>query len=104
MITNYYSIIMAFAAGFLTGILYFAGLWWTVRRLPGRTRPGLWLVCSGLVRGGAVLTVFYFIMGGGGANLLAALGGFLAARITSVRRVGPSGDLLPRGRLPERTK
>ena len=74
------------------GLLYFGGLWWTVRRVSETDRPKLLLVGSFLVRTLLVLAGFYGLIQGMGTQweaLALSLLGFLAARFVLVRRWGP---------------
>jgi len=92
---------LSFAVGLSAGALYFWGLWWTVRKLPGTERPAFWVLVSFLVRAGACLGVFYLVMGLGVDKLLVSLLGFMIFRVFAARRFGPSpgspgGGLSPR--------
>jgi F1F0 ATPase subunit 2 len=75
-------------AGMLLGGFYFWGLWYTVRKLPDSPRPFRLVALSFIIRAGAVLTGFYFLMGGWWLQLVAALLGFILIRELSVRRLG----------------
>lgn len=88
-------IALALVAGALIGVFYFAGLWWTIRQLPGRARPGLWLLGSYVVRGGGALCGFYLVMGENGIRLLTALAGFFVVRTLFVRKLRPVGEQAP---------
>jgi F1F0 ATPase subunit 2 len=69
---------LSFLAGAALGSAYFAALWATVRRLPGRPRAALRLA-------GLLLLSRW----GGWPALVAALAGFLGARIAVVRALRP---------------
>ena len=71
----------AFVAGALLGLIFFAGLWWTVRCVMIADNPVLWFLASLLVRMGAVLAGFYFIGGGHWDRLAACFLGFAATRV-----------------------
>jgi len=71
--------------GAAVGIFYFAGLYWTVRRLPRVKSVGLWLMGSFFIRSAICLTAFYVIMTDDWRRLMGALAGFLLVRIISVR-------------------
>ena len=80
----------ALAAGVGIGLLYFAGLWWTVNRLAFRRHAGLWVLASFAVRASIALFGFYLASGGDWRRLLACLAGFVAVRVLLVRRIEPS--------------
>ncbi len=88
--------LLAFAAGIAIGGFYFAGLWWTVRRLPGLRSPAAWVAGSFMVRAGLSLLGFYVILQGGWPLLFAALAGFILIRLAAVHRLkpGPPGPAL----------
>jgi F1F0 ATPase subunit 2 len=71
--------------GVLLGVLFFGGLWWTVRRGLASKRPALWFLSSLLLRTGIVLAGFYFVSGGRWDGLLACLAGFVIGRFIVTR-------------------
>jgi F1F0 ATPase subunit 2 len=75
------SIILALLAGLLLGMVFYGGLWWTIRKGISSSLPGLWFSGSLLLRSGIVVTGFYFVLRSGWPALLACLAGFVAARI-----------------------
>lgn len=82
----------------LSGI-YFGGLWGTVRRLQGASRPKLLLLGSFLVRTALVLAGFYLLLRGLDAQWEAlglALLGFLVGRWLLIRRWKPQPTPSPR--------
>lgn len=81
----------ALAAGVGLGLLYFAGLWWTVRKGLACKRPALLFLGSLLVRTGVVLTGFCSVAEGGWRSLVAALAGFVVARAVLMRLIRHSG-------------
>jgi F1F0 ATPase subunit 2 len=93
------SIDAAICAGILLGGLYFGGLWWTVGRMP-RVRNPLNLYFSSLiVRLALVLAAFYGVLSySGWPQLVAALVGFVAARLLLICLIGrtPCGEMSPR--------
>jgi F1F0 ATPase subunit 2 len=71
----------AFVAGTGIGLLYFGGLWLTVRLVVGMRRP---LLLTFLSFGARVLLAagaFYLVMDGEVGRLMASLFGFLAIRV-----------------------
>lgn len=73
-------LIIPFAGGLLLSGVYFAALWWTVRRVPQTHRPLLTLGVSFLLRMSVLLGGFYFLMQGRWERLLACLAGFFIVR------------------------
>lgn len=78
-------LIVAGAVGFVLGVVFFGGLWWTVRQGVSSPRPVLWFVGSLLLRTGIVLAGFYFAGGGQWQRLLGCLLGFVLARFLVMR-------------------
>jgi F1F0 ATPase subunit 2 len=75
----------ALVAGALLGILFFGGLWWTIRLGLSSTQPSLWFFGSMVLRTGIVLSGFYYILGNSWIRLLAGLLGFVIARFSVTR-------------------
>jgi F1F0 ATPase subunit 2 len=78
-------LVVAAAAGFLLGAVFFGGLWWTVRKGVSSPRPALWFLGSMLLRTGIVLGGFYLVGGGQWQRLLGCLLGFVIARFLVMR-------------------
>jgi F1F0 ATPase subunit 2 len=76
-------------AGFLLGVMFFGGLWWTVRKGFSFKQPALWFFGSLLLRMSIALAGFYFVSGGQWERLLACLLGFVMARLIVTRLTGP---------------
>jgi F1F0 ATPase subunit 2 len=85
--TNVLYLAMAFLVGMGTGMLYFGGLWWTVRQLPFVRQPALLTMGSFLVRTGISLTAFYLASEGHWERILISLLGFIIIRGFLVRRI-----------------
>jgi F1F0 ATPase subunit 2 len=83
-------LLVAFFVGMGAGLLYFGGLWWTVRRLPTARQPALLTLGSFFVRTGLSLAAFYFASGGQWQRILASLLGFIIVRVFLVRRMRSS--------------
>lgn len=81
------ALVLAGLAGGGLGMLFFGGLWWTVRKGVSSKRPALWFLGSLLLRTGIVLAGFYLISGGHWERLLACLLGFVIARFIVTLRV-----------------
>ena len=75
----------SFAAGVLLGILFFGGLWWTVRRGLATANPALWFGLSALGRMAIILGALYYIARSGWPSLLVCLCGLLVARVAVAR-------------------
>jgi F1F0 ATPase subunit 2 len=84
------TVALAGVAGVLCGLLFFGGLWWTVRRGLASPVPAVWFLLSALARIGALLLCFQLIARGSLVNLLACVAGFVLARmaITHLVRQG----------------
>ena len=78
-------LILAALAGILLGILFFGGLWFTVKKTVRAKIPALWVFGSFILRNGIVLVGFYFIGAGDWRRLVACLIGFTIARFLVVR-------------------
>jgi len=83
---------LAFVAGAGLGMIFFAGLWWTVRKGVSSPRPALWFLGSGLLRMSVVLAGFYFVSGGQFRRLVACLVGFIIARVVVTWLTRSSGE------------
>ncbi|MEO8279622.1 MAG: ATP synthase subunit I [Ideonella sp.] len=70
------------AAGFALGVLFYGGLWWTVRHAGDLRRPALTLLGSALLRMASALGGFYWVAGAEWSRWLLCLLGFLLARLT----------------------
>lgn len=72
--------ILAIVAGLALGILFFGGLWFTVKKAVTAKTPALWILGSFFLRMGITLTGFYYISSGSWKRLLVCVAGFIAAR------------------------
>lgn len=82
------TLVLALMVGALLGVVFYGGLWWTVRKGVTSPRPALWFFGSMVVRTGVVLVGFYLVSGGHWQRLLACLLGFVVARLLVVRFTG----------------
>jgi F1F0 ATPase subunit 2 len=87
---------LAVLAGAGIGAVYFGTLWLVVRRLPRVAWPGVWLGVTAILRLLLALGLFALLVGGRWERLLAALAGFVAARLVLTRRLGLPGGGPPR--------
>lgn len=85
-------LVLAVVTGLMLGVIFFGGLWWTVRRGTASSRPAVWFVGSFVVRTVVVLAGVYFVAGESWQRLLLCLLGFLVARVVVIRLTRqPSG-------------
>jgi len=90
MMSEAVQLIPALVAGVLLGLMFYGGLWWTVRRgVLSKNAPGMFFG-SLLLRTGIALAGFYFIAHGHPERLLMSLLGFVMARLIVTRLTGPS--------------
>jgi F1F0 ATPase subunit 2 len=76
---------MALLGGTLLGMIFYGGLWWTVRRCVSHQASSIWLVSSFPLRMIIATGGFYIVSQGDWRRLLACLLGFLVARIGVTR-------------------
>ncbi|MDX9741291.1 MAG: ATP synthase subunit I [Gammaproteobacteria bacterium] len=88
--SGWMALVPAVIAGAGLGLIYFGGLWLTVRRLPGADRPTLLFGGSLVLRLSLTLAGFYLVMDGSWERMLACLGGFIVARQALVSRLRPA--------------
>lgn len=72
--------VLVFVGGIVLGILFFGGLWFTVKKMVNSKRAALWLFTSFFLRIGIALLGFYFIGFGNWQRILICLVGFIAGR------------------------
>lgn len=92
-------LVTAFVAGVLLGLMYFGGLWWTVRRGLASPRPALWFMSSMMMRMALTLAGFYLVSAGHWQRLVICLLGFVIARIAVSLATGRH---VPTSRAPAR--
>jgi F1F0 ATPase subunit 2 len=81
-----FAILLALLEGALLGVFFFAGLWWTVRKMASSKQVALLFLGSMLLRTSIVIMGFYFILDGDNwQHLLVGLLGFIIARIIVTR-------------------
>lgn len=78
-------LILACFAGMLLGVVFFGGLWWTVRKFMTSPHPAIWLLGSAMIRMSISLAGFYFVSDGKWTRLLSCLVGFMIARLVVTR-------------------
>ena len=77
----------ALLGGALLGAFYLWALWMTTRRITTARRPALLMMASLLVRMAVLLGGFWLISDGRWERLVAALGGYLLARVVALWRL-----------------
>ncbi len=82
---EYLHLLFALLEGGLLGTFFFAGLWWTVRKIESSKQVALLFLGSMLLRSSVVILGFYFILGDNWQRLVAGLLGFIIARIIVTR-------------------
>ena len=83
--------LLAVLGGAALGLLYYAGLWFTLRRLPEQAHPALWVFGSFTLRLAVSMAGFYAILGSDRnlTRLGLALLAFIMARVLLTRRLRP---------------
>lgn len=79
------SMLLVAAMGFVLGLIFFGGLWWTIRRMLHSSRPALWMLGSLVLRMSIALSGFWLIAGHDWKRMLVCLAGFLIARLVLTR-------------------
>lgn len=74
------TMILVFMAGAALGVLFFGGLWLTVKKSVNAKSPALWILSSFLLRISITMIGFYYIGGNNWQRLLVVLLGFIVAR------------------------
>lgn len=85
LISPMFSLLFALLTGGLFGVFFFAGLWWTVRKMESSKQVALLFLGSMLLRTAVVIIGFYFILSDNWQHLLVGLLGFIIARIIITR-------------------
>jgi len=88
-------LLLAATLGLMLGVLFFGGLWWTIRKALSSRQPALWFLGSLLLRLGTVLVGFYVVSGSHWERLLACLLGFIVARAAVTRLMKAGGEPQP---------
>lgn len=78
------NLVLSFIVGLLLGVLFFGGLWFTVKKLTTSTIPALLVLSSFVFRISIVLIGFYFIGLSDWKKLIVCLIGFIVARFVVI--------------------
>ena len=73
--------------GALLGLMYFGGLWLTVRRMTAVKHKAVWLLGSLAVRNMLAVIGFFPVVRQGWQYALICLAGFILVRFVAVRRI-----------------
>jgi len=85
---NIYTLISLFA-GLILGLLYFSGLWLTVKNMQKSRSPVALTLVSFFVRTAAIMLVLIFVARQGNyINIIVLLAGFIIGRLILSRRIG----------------
>jgi F1F0 ATPase subunit 2 len=79
------NLLLPFLAGLLLGVLFFGGLWWTIKNSINRPQPALWFLLSWLIRSSSVVIGFYIIAQQQWQRLAVCLLAFIIARFLVLR-------------------
>ena len=81
------ALVIVFAAfvGFISGLFFFGGLWYTVQRFPTWENPAIWVLLSFLIRTSVVLVAIYLVGGDSLPRMGGCLVGFLCGRLFMLR-------------------
>jgi F1F0 ATPase subunit 2 len=75
------TIILILIGGFLLGLFFFGGLWWTTKRGLLSKSPALWFLGSLIIRMSIIVAGFYFISRDHWERAVICLFGFIIARM-----------------------
>lgn len=82
------SLVLAFLWGAFLGLVYFGGLWLTLKRALGKRRFRRWLAASFVSRLTAVLAGFWLVLRMDPVAFFFTLAGFFLVRIVLIRFFG----------------
>ena len=80
-------LIPALGFGCVLGMLYFAGLWWTIRRGVESKAPAAWFFASLVLRMTGVVLGFFVVAQGHWQKFVACLVGFMMVRFIMEKRL-----------------
>jgi F1F0 ATPase subunit 2 len=74
------NITLVFIVGLALGVLFFGGLWFTVKKAMTAKIPAVWIFASFFFRISITLIGFYFVSSGNWKRFLVCVAGFIVAR------------------------
>jgi len=80
--------LIAFIVGVLAGILFFGGLYLTVKKLTTMKYPAFFMMLSLIIRLVILAGGIYLIMDGGIRNVLSAMAGIILVRFVMIAKLG----------------
>ena len=88
------TLIAAFAAGGILGLLFMLALWRSLQKLSSRSHPALWMAGGMVLRIALATGVLFAIMQlGDWRHLLASVAGFILVRWLLARRIPQPNNL-----------
>lgn len=81
---------LSFVTGIVLGIVFFGGLWWTIRHGLNSARPALWFFLSLVLRTAVVVSGFYLVGHSHWSHLCSCLLGFILVRLVLIKRLPPA--------------
>ncbi len=91
---NFTELFISFVSGMLLGLIFFAGLWWTLKISLSSRYVAFWLLGSMMLRAGLVLVGFYYVGGSSWQKMASCLVGFFITRVLFSRSVQKSKKVL----------
>jgi len=88
-------VVMVFISGVSLGLIFFGGLWWTIKNGSLSKKQPIWFTGSLLIRFSVILLGFYFVGNSRLDSLLICLSGFIAARFITTRFIVKKFTELP---------
>jgi F1F0 ATPase subunit 2 len=77
--------VLALVLGLALGIVFFGGLWLTVKKTVAAKMPALWILGSFIFRVGITMIGFYYVSMGNWQRLIICLLGFTVSRYIVIR-------------------
>lgn len=87
--------LLGLSIGLITGLFYFGGLWFTVKKVPFSKKPNRLLALSTVVRLVPTLAIMFIIIRKDPGMFVATLLAFFAVRFIMIRRVVNQKDIIP---------
>ena len=78
---DYLILTVVWCTGLLLGLIFFGGLWWTIRKGVTSEQPALLFLGSLMLRMSIVLVGFYLVAHGQWKRMVLCLLGFISARL-----------------------